>query len=125
MCSITADELGRLSAALDDLADEDLSGRFGPQLLDRLRPLLVVSNQLAAEVARTVRECELTGAVEHDGLASMASWLRGHARCSPGAAARLVGSGRALAQLPAVAAAAAAGAVRAEAVAVIAPRRWR
>ncbi|WP_346623851.1 DUF222 domain-containing protein [Blastococcus montanus] len=113
--------MDRLTAALDDLAAEDLAGRFGPQLLDRLRPLLVASNRLAAEVTRTVRECEVTSAAEHDGQKAMASWLRGHARLSPAAASRVVRSGRALAQLPAVRAAFAAGAVTAEQVAVIAP----
>jgi hypothetical protein len=122
MCSGgRADALSRLSAALDDLSAEELSGRFGPQLLEELRGLLVASNRLAAQVARRVRECEVTQAPEHDGQTSMASWLRGHARYSAGAAAKVVRSGRALAELPAVAAAASAGAVTAEAVAAIAP----
>ena len=34
-------------------------------------PLLTAANRLAAEVARTVRQCELTGAADHDGKASM------------------------------------------------------
>jgi hypothetical protein len=110
-----------LSAALDDLAAEDVSGRFGPELLDRLRALLVAQNRLAAEVTRTLRECEVTQASEHDGAATMASWLRGHARLSPAAASRVVRSGRALGSLPAVEAAFAAGAMTAEAVAAIAP----
>jgi hypothetical protein len=59
-------------------------------------------------------------AAEHDGLKTMASWLRGHGRLSPGAAAQLVRSGRALQSLPAVAARFADGAVTAEQVAVIA-----
>jgi hypothetical protein len=110
-----------LSAALDVLRSEDLTGRFGPQLLDRLRGLLVTQNRLAAEVARTVRQCELTGAAEHDGLKTMASWLRGHAHLSPSAAGQLVRTGRALEHLPAVAAACAAGAVTAEQAALAEP----
>jgi hypothetical protein len=51
----------------------------------------------------------------------MRSWLRGHVRLTTGAAHRLVVNGRALEQLPAVAAAFARGAVTAEQVAVIAP----
>ncbi|MGY2066099.1 DUF222 domain-containing protein [Blastococcus sp. SYSU DS0619] len=113
--------MDRLSAALDDLAGEDLAGRFGAQLLDRLRPLLTAQNRLSAEVTRTVRECEVTSAAEHDGQKTMASWLRGHARLSSAAASRVVRSGRALPELPAVRAAFAAGAVTAEQVAVIAP----
>ena len=113
--------MGQLSQALDDLAEERLDGLFGPALLERLGPLLVLQNRLAAEVARTVRQCEVAGACEHDGKASMASWLRGHARMSQPAAGQLVRNGRALEQLPALAAAAAAGHVSAEAVAAIAP----
>ena len=122
MCSTPeAGPLARLSAALDELSAEDLAGRFGPQLIEGVGALLVASNRLAAQVARRVRECELTQAPEHDGKASMASWLRGHALLSAGAASGLVRVGRALVQLPAVAAAFAAGALSAEAVAVIAP----
>jgi hypothetical protein len=110
-----------LHVVLDSLGGEELSGRFGSQLLPRLRGLLAARNRLDAEIARTVRECELTQAAEIDGLATMASWLRGHGRLSPGAAAGVVRAGRALAELPALAAAHAAGAVTAEQVAVIAP----
>ena len=53
--------MGELQSALDALAAEDLKPMFGPQLLDRLAPLLQAQNRIAAEVARTVRECELTG----------------------------------------------------------------
>jgi hypothetical protein len=113
--------VGELQSSLDALAVEDLKPLFGPQLLERLGPLLVAQNRIAAEVASTVRECELTGAAEHDGLKTMASWLRGHARLSPGAAARLAGNGRALEELPVVAAAFAAGAITADQVGVIAP----
>ncbi|PZU43864.1 MAG: endonuclease [Arsenicicoccus sp.] len=113
--------MDRLGSALDDLAGEDLSGRFGPELLDRLTGLLAAQNRLAAQVARTVRECEVTQAPEHDGLTTMASWLRGHGKLSPAAASRVVRTGRALADLPAVAEAFADGAVTAEQVALIAP----
>src|SRR5918995_4351569 len=98
-----------LQAALDALAGDDLSPLFGPALLDRLRPLLVAQNRLAAEIARTVRECEVSGAAEHDGLKAMGSWLRGHAHLSPAGAARVVRAGRGLEHLPGMAAAYAAG----------------
>jgi hypothetical protein len=110
-----------LTGALEALAGQDLKSSFGPAVLERLGPLLTATNRLAAEVARTVREGELTQACEHDGKASMASWLRGHHRLSQGEASRLVRVGRALEQLPTLAAAAAAGAVTAEAVNAIAP----
>jgi hypothetical protein len=77
-----------LTAALDGLAAEDLTAVFGPALLDRLRPLLGAQNRLAAEVARTVREAELSGAAEVDGLTTMPSWLRGHGHLSTAEAAR-------------------------------------
>jgi hypothetical protein len=110
-----------LSGALEALGSQRLAGQFGPALLERLGPLVTAANRLAAEVARTVRQCEVSGAAEHDGTASMASWLRGHHRLSQGEASRLVRCGRTLEQLPVLAAAAAAGAVTAEAVNAIAP----
>ena len=90
-------------------------------MIERTGSLVVARNRLDAELARTVREGELTQAAEHDGKATMASWLRGHHRLSQGEASRLVRNGRALERLPVLAAAAAAGAVSAEAVGVIAP----
>jgi hypothetical protein len=74
-----------------------------------------------ALLTRVVRKADVIQAPEHDGLKSMQSWLRGHARISAGEARRLIRNGRALEQLPAVAAAYAAGAVTAEQVAVVAP----
>jgi hypothetical protein len=110
-----------LTAVLDALAGDDLTPLVAPELLDRLRGLLIARNRLDAEIGRVVRECEVTGAAEYDGLKSMQSWLRGHGRLSPAAAGRVVRAGRALALLPAVAAACAEGSVTAERVAVIAP----
>src|SRR3712207_4803708 len=103
-----------LIASLDALAAEDLAPLFGPALLERLRPLLAAQNRLAAEIARTVRECEVSGAAEVDGLKSMGSWLRGHGHLSTTEAARVVRTGRGLAHLPTMAAAFAAGAVTGE-----------
>src|SRR3954468_21477805 len=113
--------MGELESAVDALAAEDLKPWFGPQLLDRLGPLLVLQNRVAAEIARTVRQCELTGAAEVDGLKTMQSWLRGHAHLSAAEAGRLVRSGRALAHLPATAAAFADGSIPAGQGAVVAP----
>src|SRR4051812_31505507 len=113
--------MGELQSALDAVAAEDLSSMVGSQLLDRLGPLLVLQNRIAAEVARTVRACELTGAAECDGLKTMPVWLRGHGHLSPAEAARLVRSGQALEHLPATAAAFADGAITAGQVAAIAP----
>jgi hypothetical protein len=113
--------MGELQSALDALAAEDLKPMFGPQLLERLAPLLQAQNRIAAEVVRTVRECELTQAAERDGLKTMQSWLRGHAHLAASAAGQLVRSGRALEHLPAVAAAFADGEITSAQVAAIAP----
>jgi hypothetical protein len=113
--------VGELRSALDALASEELTSQFGPQLLERLGPLLAARNRLDAEIVRTVRQCELTGAAESDGLKTMQSWLRGHAHLAPPAAAAMVKSGRALEHLPAVAAGFADGAITAAQVTVIAP----
>jgi hypothetical protein len=113
--------VGELQSCLDALAAEDLSGMFGPALLERLGNLLRDRNRLDAQITRVVRECEKAGAAEFDGLKTMPLWLRGHARLSPAAASRLVRAGRALEHLPVVAAAFTAGDVTAEHVAVIAP----
>ncbi|MGY1590609.1 DUF222 domain-containing protein [Geodermatophilus sp. SYSU D00708] len=113
--------LRALTAALDTLGGQDLAPLFGPALLVRLRGLLCAQNRLAAEVARTVAECEGTGAADFDGLKSMASWLRGHGHLSVAEAGRVVRAGRACASLPAVAAAFAAGAVTEGQVALIEP----
>jgi hypothetical protein len=105
--------MGEVQSALDALAAEDLKPLFGPQLLDRLGELLVLQNRIAAEVTRTVRECELTQAPEHDGLTSVRSWLIGHGLLAPADAGRLVRAGRALEHLPAVAAGFADGSITA------------
>jgi hypothetical protein len=122
MCSdCSGDAVAALEHALDRVAAEDLKGMFGPQVLQRTRLLLTLKNRVDAELARTVREDELTQASEVDGAKTMQSWLRGHGRLSSSAAHRLVATGRALEHLPAVSAAFAGGRVTAEAVAVIAP----
>jgi hypothetical protein len=110
-----------LESVLDALASQDLDGLVAPQLLDRTRVLVRARNRLDALLIRTVRRADLVQAAEHDGLKSMKSWLRGHVRLSAGEIARLVRNGRALEQLPALAAAFAQGVVTAEQVSVVAP----
>src|SRR5205823_3603237 len=115
MCSDgSGDALADLEHVLVRLADQNLKGLFGPQVLECTRRLLRAANRLDAQVARAVREGELTQAAEVDGAKTMQSWLRGHGRLSPAAAHRLVRTGRALENLPAVAAAFTAGRVTAE-----------
>src|SRR3954452_7648258 len=108
-------------SALDGLAGDDLFGMSAAGLLDRTAALVAARNRIDAELARTVRRAELAQAPEHDGLKTMACWLRGHARLSPAAAGQLVRNGRALEFLPAVAAGSAAGLITAEQVGVLAP----
>lgn len=113
--------MSALDAALDALADDDLHVLPSAALLDREAALLRARNRLDAELARTTRRAEIAQAPEHDGMRTMASWVRGHGHLTPRAAALLVRNGRALEHLPAVAAACAAGAITAEQLAVIAP----
>jgi Domain of unknown function (DUF222) len=114
------DPLEQLAAAIDACAAQDVQAMFAPQLNERLGRLLGQANRLAAVVTGTVRQCELTGAAEDDGLKTTASWLRGHARHSTADAARLVAAGRTLEHLPTCAAAFAAGGITLAQVGVIA-----
>jgi hypothetical protein len=113
--------MGELASALDALAADELHDLGAPALLERTAALLAARNRIDAELARTTRRAECAQAPEHDGLKSMASWLRGHGRLSARAAGLLVRNGRALAHLPAVATACAAGLIGGEQLAVIAP----
>ena len=105
-----------LEVVLDSLAAADLDGLAASQLLDRTALLVRARNMVDAEMCRTVRRADVVQAAEHDGLKSMTSWLRGHARLSAGEVRRLVRTGRTLEQLPVLAAAFAAGAVTAPVV---------
>src|SRR4051795_12291811 len=101
--------VGELQSGLDSLASDDLHAMTAPELLDRTAALVAARNLIDAELARTVRRAELAQAPERDGLKTMASWLRGHVRLSPAAAGQLVRNGRALEQLPVIAAGCSAG----------------
>ncbi|MGY1607335.1 DUF222 domain-containing protein [Geodermatophilus sp. SYSU D00700] len=96
-------------------------------VLDDVAALVAERNRIDAALARRVRAAELAQAPERDGQKSMASWLRGHCRLSSAAASRLVGNGRALEHLPALAEAHEAGWVTAaqvaEAARVVTPAR--
>ena len=108
-------------SVLDGLAADDLFQFSGRQTLDRTTMLVAARNRIDAELARTVRRADVTDAAEaEDGIKTMASWLRGHCRLSPGEAGRVVARGRALEELPAVAAGFADGMITAEQVSVAA-----
>ncbi|WP_448628405.1 DUF222 domain-containing protein [Geodermatophilus sp. URMC 64] len=106
--------------ALEERASDDLHAQSSTQLLERTRGLVEVINRAQAELARTVRTADSRQVFAGDGMATAQSWLRGHCRLSGAAAAQVVRNGRALEQLPAVAAAHAAGELTADQVAVIA-----
>jgi hypothetical protein len=105
---------------VEPLSDDRLDALSGPQLLDRTNDLLRSINAMAAELSRTVRTAENKQAFAADGMRSAQSWLRGHGRLSGAAAAQVVGNGRAMEQLPTVAAAHATGDITADQVSVIA-----
>ena len=116
--------MGELASALDALAGlaaDDLHDSCDADVLARTRALVTARNMLDAELARTVRHADTTQAPEHDGLKSMRSWLRTHARLSGAAIGALITAGRVQQALPAVAAAAAAGQVTADQIGVLAP----
>jgi hypothetical protein len=102
------------------MCSEDLHELSDQQLLDRTRALVAERNRVDAELARTVRVAENRQTFAADGMTSTRSWLRGHCRLSGSAASQVVRNGRALEQLPAVAAAHSAGAITADQVDVIA-----
>jgi hypothetical protein len=80
--------VSELLSALDALATDDLDGVAAPQLLDRSALLVRARNRIDAELARTVRRADCVQASDHDGIKSMASWLRGHLRLSRARRAR-------------------------------------
>jgi hypothetical protein len=75
MCSDgSGDALAELEHALDRVAEQNLKGLFGPQVVDWTKRLLRAANRLDAQVARSVREGELTQADEQrSGAASSGS----------------------------------------------------
>jgi Domain of unknown function (DUF222) len=113
--------VAELAPVLDGLAADDLHVLDDGALLARTAELVRARNRIDAELARTVRVADVRQACEHDGLKTMPSWLRGHARLSTDEAARVVRTGRALEHLPALTEAFAAGDVTADQVAVVAP----
>ncbi len=109
MCSTAADDaLSLIEAGLDALAVA------GPESgdearLEEVRRLTTAANRIAALQAMAVRDAECHGSSEHDGLRTMKSWLRTHARLSGAEITGLGKQGRAAGLLPAVEAAFTAG----------------
>ncbi|WP_409333306.1 DUF222 domain-containing protein, partial [Trujillonella humicola] len=84
------------------------------ELLTEVAAAVAAHNRAAARLAAVVRVADARTACEHDGLKTMQAWLRTHAGLKGSTAAGLVHRGRALALLPATAAAFAAGAIGVE-----------
>ncbi|WP_409331850.1 hypothetical protein [Trujillonella humicola] len=78
------------------------------ELLAEVAAAVAAQNRAAARLATVVRVADARTACEHDGLKTMQAWLRTHAGLKGATAAGLVHRGRALALLPATAAAFAA-----------------
>ncbi|SDH12900.1 HNH endonuclease [Klenkia brasiliensis] len=99
---------------------EDLHRLPAADVLELLAGLVVERNRVDAQIAAVTRHAELTEAAEHDGLASMRSWLIGHLRLSAAEASRIVRAARLLGHVPHLAAAFAEGSVTAAQVDVVA-----
>src|SRR6266536_4588882 len=100
-----------LVAGLDALAGEEVAGLPDAVVRADLVALLVAVIRVSAEVARRVAVFDARGLAEGDGCRSTAAWLRGFGRLSGPAAGGQVKRARLLAGLPALAGAAASGAV--------------
>jgi hypothetical protein len=101
--------VSELTSVLDALAALDPDELTGPELLDLAAELSMAGNRLAAALTRLVRAADTRDAHTLDGAVSMKAWLRGALRLDPAEATAIVTTGRRLEQLPAVAAAFAAG----------------
>jgi hypothetical protein len=105
--------MSELRSALDVLAALDLDELSGDTLLDLVGELTVASNRMAAAFTSAVRAAERREAYRRDGAASMKAWLRGSCRMAAADATSVVSTERRLEQLPATAAAFAAGGISA------------
>lgn len=105
--------MSELRSALDGLAEVDLAELSDAALLDLVDELSVAANRVAAALTSVVRAADRRGSYRCDGAVSMKGWLRGHCRMAPAEASATVVTGRRLEQLPATAAAFAAGEVSA------------
>lgn len=109
-----------LAAGIAQLDAEDIPALPDAVLRQQLLDLLAAVNQLHAQVARRVAAFDARGLAVEDGCRSAKSWLRAFGRISGTAAGAWVKAARLLRQLPALAAAAAAGKISAEHVARVA-----
>jgi hypothetical protein len=111
----SADAMQALSAALDALAAQELTGLgVGVDLAERMAQLQRLTNRLQAEVLRTTAAFDASGVWDADGAVSSAAWMRGRLQVAAGAARQQVTTARALRDhLPHTSAALAEGRVHA------------
>jgi hypothetical protein len=105
--------MSELRSALDALAGLDLAELSPDDLLDLTGELVTAGNRIAATLTGVVRAADRREAYRRDGAVSMKAWLRGSCRMAPDQATATVSTGRRLEQLPATAAAFAAGEISA------------
>ena len=105
--------MSELRSALDDLAALDLAELSDDAVLDLVGELSAVANRVAAVLTSAVRAADRREAYRCDGAVSMKGWLRGSCRLAPAEATAIVSTGRRIEQLPATAAAFAAGEITA------------
>src|SRR5262245_7684700 len=109
-----------LGTAAQDLAGEDVTACSDEQVRERLLSLLSVTKQLDAVLSTLSASFDTRGLAERDGFRTARSWLIAYGRMSQGSATGWLSRGRLLRQLPALSAAAHAGAVSAEQIRPIA-----
>jgi len=109
-----ANPLQLLRAGLSGLADTDVVDLSDEQVRSALPQLLTAVNRLAALTAAVVGTFDTRGLAECDGQRTTRTWLSGFGRMSQGAASGWLNRARLLRELPALAAAAAAGAASTE-----------
>lgn len=101
--------MSELTSVLDALAAVDADALPPEEQLEFVATLAAGANRLTATLTSAVRAAERKAAHQVDGAVSMKAWLRGSLRLDPAEATAIVTTGRRLEQLPAVAAAHAAG----------------
>lgn len=103
--------MSELSVAIDGLATVDVDGMPAPALGEHIRALMRARNRLDGAIERALAVFDQRGYCEADGAASTAAWLRGRCNIAAPEASSRVRTSRRLGDLPATAAALAAGAI--------------
>jgi hypothetical protein len=105
--------VSELRSALDGLAEVEFAELSDAALLELVAEWTVSVSRMTAALTAAVRAADRREAHQADGAVSMKAWLRGACHLAPGEATAIVSTGRRLEQLPATAAAFAAGEITA------------